>query len=471
MATARVPAKRLACVILAAGKGTRMNTARAKVLHTLLGVPMVSYAVAAARAVGAAPLVCVVGHQRAEVEAALRARHPDVPLAFVEQGEQRGTGHATRLGLTAVPRDAALVLVLCGDAPLLRPATLRALCNRARRTGALTLLTARVADPTGYGRIVRDAAGRVVRIVEHRDASPTERKLDEINSGIVVAPAAFLRRATARLRARNAQRELYLTDVIPAAARGPGVEALLCDHDEVAGINDRAQLAAAEAVLRRRIVARWQRHATFRDPEGSVVEPDVAIEADAEIGRGVVLRGRTRVGDGAIVGDGSILTDTVVGAGAEVKAYSVATEAVIGPGAKVGPFAHLRPGTELGPDVHVGNFVETKKARLGRGSKANHLTYLGDATIGERVNVGAGTITCNYNGYEKRETVIEDGAFIGSDAQLVAPVRVGARAVVAAGTTVTEDVPAGALVLTRPRVKIKKGYADKIALRYAARKP
>jgi bifunctional UDP-N-acetylglucosamine pyrophosphorylase/glucosamine-1-phosphate N-acetyltransferase len=238
----------------------------------------------------------------------------------------------------------------------------------------------------------------------------------------------------------------------------------------VSGINDRQQLAEAESVMRDRINHAWMAHVTFRDPASTVVEPDVELEVDVELGRNVSLRGRTRVGHGARIDDGVILTDVEVGAGAEIKPYTLATDSVIGPNNVIGPFAHLRPGTKLGPEVHVGNFVEMKKTEVGRGSKANHLSYLGDATIGEKVNVGAGTITCNYNGYEKQRTIIEDQAFIGSDTQLVAPVRVGRGAVIAAGTTVVVDVAPGALAISRvPQIE-KPGYADKVAGRYAEKK-
>jgi bifunctional UDP-N-acetylglucosamine pyrophosphorylase/glucosamine-1-phosphate N-acetyltransferase len=461
----------LSAVILAAGKGTRMKSGRAKVLHELLGLPMVSYPILRAQEIGAAPIVVVLGHQRAEVEAALRARHGDGTLVCVEQAEQRGTGHAAGIGIAALPPSAGLVLILSGDAPLVRAPTLLGLVARARETGGLAVLTARVPDPTGYGRIVRGGGDRILRVVEHKDASDAERAVDEINSGIYCGPAAFLRDAAARLSPRNAQAELYLTDAVEmAAAAGPGAFAVEGDHRDLAGINDRRQLVEAERVLAGRLIAALSEHATFRDPAGTVVEPFVRLGADVEIGRGVALRGRTVVGDGARIDDGCVLVDTEVGAGAEVRPYTVATEARIGPRAKIGPFAHLRPGTDLGEDVHVGNFVETKKARFGRGSKANHLSYVGDAVVGARVNIGAGTITCNYNGYEKRETVIDDGAFIGSDTQLVAPVRVGARAVVAAGTTVTKDVPEGALALTRVEQKHVDGYAERVAQRYAERR-
>ncbi len=441
-----------------------MNSDRVKVLHPVLGIPMAYHPVMRAQELGAAPIVAVLGHQRAEVEKALAARFTGI--AVVEQASPRGTGHAVKLGLKPLASFDGLVLILCGDVPLVRSDTLAALVKVARDRGGLAFLSAEVRDPTGYGRVVRDKAGRVQRIVEQKDASPDERLIGEVNGGIYVAAAEFLREATAKLKAQNAQGEYYLTDVIERAAGSVGAHAVLTDIGEVGGINDRRQLAEAERVLCRRAVERHLAHATFRDPESVYVEATVTIAPDAEIGRNVSLRGKTTIGRGARIDDGVILTDTVVGDGAEVKPYCVATEAVIGEKAKIGPFAHLRPGTVLGPEVHVGNFVETKKTKIGRGSKANHLSYLGDAIIGEKVNVGAGTITCNYNGYEKFQTTIEDGAFIGSDSQLVAPVTIGAKAVVAAGATITEDVPAGALAISRSPQTHKPGYAERLAARY-----
>ena len=457
----------LACLILAAGKGTRMYSKRAKMLHKLLGVPLVSYPVERALELRASPIVAVLGHQRDEVEKVLVARHGQGTVTVVEQAEQKGTGHAVRLGLAALRRWQGTVLILYGDVPLLSRATLTALLKKSRSGGKLAVLTAEVADPHGYGRVIRDERGRVAGVVEHKDASPEQLQITEVNAGIYAAPADFLRQATARLSPRNAQGELYLTDIIAKAAISIGVASVSVSAEEMAGINDRQQLVAVESMLGRCIVDHWMKHATFRDPDAVVVEASVTIDEDAEIGRNVVLRGCTKIGAGVRIDDGCILTDTEVGAGATLLPYTVATEARIGTGAKVGPFAHLRPGTDLGPDVHVGNYVETKKTRLGRGSKANHLTYLGDTIIGEKVNVGAGTITCNYNGYEKRQTIIEDGAFIGSDTQLVAPVRVGKRAVVAAGATITEDIRPGALAITRAPLVQVDGYADKVAARYA----
>jgi bifunctional UDP-N-acetylglucosamine pyrophosphorylase/glucosamine-1-phosphate N-acetyltransferase len=458
--------ERLACIVLAAGKGTRMKSSRAKVLHTILGAPLCAYPIERARELGADPVVAVLGHQKADVEAALVARYGAGTVTTVEQAEQRGTGHAVKVGLEPLAGWQGLALVLYGDAPLLRRETVEALLAEARRTGGLALLTAVLPDPTGYGRILRDRKGRVLRVVEEKDCTPAQRKLKEINAGFYAGPIDFLREATAALQPNNVQGEYYLTDVVEIAGQSIGAHTVQVTPEEIAGINDRQQLIAAEEVMRKRMIARFAEQATFRDPDSTVVEPGVEIGVDVEIGRNVSLRGRTRIGDGVRIDDGVILTDTRVEAGAEIKPYCVASDSVIGPNAKIGPFAHLRPGTELGPDVHVGNFVETKKVVMGRGSKANHLTYLGDATIGEQVNVGAGTITCNYNGYEKRQTIIEDGAFIGSDSQLVAPVRIGRKAVVAAGTTVTSDVPEGALAITRAEQKAVPGYAQKVADRY-----
>ncbi len=456
----------LACLILAAGKGTRMNSVRNKVLHTLLGVPMAAYAVERARDIGAAAIVAVLGHQKDEVVQVLGNRFGPGAVKVVDQKDQKGTGHAVRLGLRPLAGFKGLVVILYGDVPLLRTETLVALIEAAGKTGSLAMLTSVVRDPTGYGRIVRDDAGMIVEVVEHKDANHAQHRIAEVNAGIYAAPVEFLRMATAKLSARNSQGEYYLTDIVARAAASIGVISVDVAAEEMSGVNDRQQLVAAEKILAARIVAEHGKRATFRAPGQVVVEASVTIEPDAEIGRNVVLRGRTHIGAFARIEDGAMLTDAVVGKGAHVLPYCVITGATIGENAKVGPFAHLRPGTVLGPDVHVGNFVETKKTQLGRGSKANHLTYLGDTIVGEKVNIGAGTITCNYNGFEKRQTIIEDGAFIGSDTQLVAPVRVGKRAVVAAGATIIEDVRAGALAISRVPCKQIDGYADRLAERY-----
>ena len=447
-----------------------MRSAHAKVLHEILGRPLVAYPIAQALALGADPVVAVLGHQKQAVEAALVARFGAGAVRIAEQAERRGTAHAVRVALPALKDARGTLLVLYGDVPLLRRETLSALVGTARRYECLAIVTATPPDPTGYGRVVRDRRGHVLRVVEHRDATADEIGITEVNAGIYAGPIEFFRKAIRRVSARNAAGEQYLTDIVAGAAASIGVSTVESDFRDVAGINDRLQLAQAETILRERVNARWMAHATLRDPATIVVEPDVEVGVDAEIGRGVALRGHTRIGRGARIGDGSQLADTEVGAGAEVRPYTVASQAVIGPGAKVGPFAHLRAGTFLGPEVHIGNFVETKQASIGRGTKANHLSYIGDAAVGERVNLGAGTITCNYDGYQKSRTVIEDEAFIGSDTQLVAPVKIGRRAIVAAGTTVTKDVPAEALAISRVPQTAVPGYRLRADERQAVRR-
>ncbi len=446
-----------------------MRSSRSKVLHEIAGAPLVSFPVATAQALGASPIVCVLGHQIDEVTRALGRRFGADSIVVVEQQQQNGTGDAVRQGLAPLVDFDGIVLILYGDVPLLTETTLRRLVDTCQDSGALVMLTAQVPDPAGYGRMVRGSNGKVERIVEDRDATPDQKAITEVNAGIYVAPADFLRQATAALSPQNAQGELYLTDIVPQAAATVGVQTVNVPAQEMAGINDRAQLVAAETVMRARINLRWMEHATLRAPATISIDVGVEVQPDVEIESNVSLRGNTRIESGARIGVGCVLTNTVVGAGAEVKAYTVADDALIGPRCKIGPFAHLRPGTELAEDVHVGNFVETKKTKLGRGSKANHLAYLGDTIVGEKVNIGAGTITCNYNGFEKRQTIIEDGAFIGSDSQLVAPVRVGANAIVAAGATITQDVPRGALAITRVAQAHHEGYAARLAARYADR--
>src|SRR5215831_19782156 len=316
----------LAAIVLAAGKGTRMRSSRAKVLHALLGRPLVTYPVELARAIGADPALVVLGHQREAVEAALLARFGVGALAVVEQTEQRGTGHAVRLAMPALRSFGGIVLILYGDVPLLRRETLQALVGTARRYGCLAMVTATPPDPTGYGRVLRDQRGHVIGVVEEKDASREERAITEVNAGIYAAPAAFLRAATGALVARNVQREYYLTDVVARAARDVGVSAVEADYRDVAGINDRHQLAEAEALLRARINRGWMAHVTFRDPAAVAVEPDVELGVDVEIGSNVALRGRTRVGHGARIDDGVVLTDVEVGAGAHVLPYTVASE-------------------------------------------------------------------------------------------------------------------------------------------------
>jgi bifunctional UDP-N-acetylglucosamine pyrophosphorylase/glucosamine-1-phosphate N-acetyltransferase len=345
---------------------------------------------------------------------------------------------------------------------------------RARREAgaAMALVTMRPPSPRGYGRIVKDASGHVARIVEEKDASPAERAIDEVNAGLYCFDAAFLAGQLGRMTPQNAQGEYYLTDLVRFAREaGRGVVATMADHVEMSGVNDRAELAVIEAALRRELnLAHMRAGVTMRDPASTYVDAGVVLAEDVELGPQVSLHGKTVVSRGARVGQGAVVIDSTVGEGVEVKPYSHLEGAAVGARSVIGPFARLRPATELAENVHIGNFVETKKARIGAGSKANHLAYLGDAVIGQGCNVGAGTITCNYDGVLKHETRLGDGVFIGSDTQLVAPVTLGDGAYVGAGSTITKDVPADALAFSRAPQTVKDGWAAKRRAQQAAKK-
>jgi bifunctional UDP-N-acetylglucosamine pyrophosphorylase/glucosamine-1-phosphate N-acetyltransferase len=460
---------RLAAIVLAAGKGTRMKSQKAKVLHEIAGRPLAWYPVSRALALGADLVVVVVGHQAEAVEAALVAALPGAPLRFAVQGEQLGTAHAVLAAKGALAGHDGPVVILSGDTPLLRTETIRAVVEaRAKARAPLALAAMTLETPTGYGRVVRDRKRRPQRVVEEKDASKKERTIREVNAGLYCADAAFLWKGLAKVSAKNAQREFYLTDLVAMAAKAKGgAVAVDVPALEAAGVNDRAELARAARVLQdRRAEALMKAGVSIEDParfdcdEGVEIAPDVVIEP------GVRLRGRTAIGAGSTIGAGSVLVDTTVAEGVTVKPYTLAEDATLARGAIVGPFSRLRPGSEIGEEAHVGNFVETKKTRLGKGAKANHLTYLGDAVIGARTNVGAGTITCNYDGEKKHETRIGEGAFIGSDSILVAPITIGDGAYVAAGSTVTDAVPSGALALGRARQSNKEGW---VAARKAAK--
>jgi bifunctional UDP-N-acetylglucosamine pyrophosphorylase/glucosamine-1-phosphate N-acetyltransferase len=463
----------LAVVVLAAGLGTRMRSRRAKVLHELAGRPLLHYPLAALRPLSPARVVLVVGHQADLVRAAAEAAGAH-GFESVVQAEQRGTGHAVRCAMEALAGFDGDVIVLYGDVPLVRTETLAALVAAHRGAeAALTLLTLCFSDPTGYGRIVRDGTGRVERIVEERDATPAERAIEEINPGFYCIRADVLAPLLQRLRPNNAQGELYLTDVVGmAAAGGMRVESVRVDDpDEVAGVNSRADLARLEGRVRAALVERFMAAGvTFEDPATAYLGADVEIGPDTVIGPNVVLRGKTRIGTGCRLDGTNFLVDTIVGDGAQLLFGTVADGAEIGVEARVGPYARLRPGTRLGARVHIGNFVETKKAVVGEGAKANHLTYLGDCEIGADTNVGAGTITCNYDGFKKSVTRIGARVQIGSDTQLVAPVSVGDDAYVGAGTTVTKDVPPGALAVSRTPMRVVDGWTGRKRKQEAAAK-
>ncbi len=454
-----------AAVILAAGEGKRMKSDRAKVLHRVLGRSLVGHVVHRALAAGAAPVVVVVGVQGDAVRRHLEECFPGAPLRFAVQEERRGTADAVRRAVPALGKFRGDVFLLCGDVPALPARALRELLrHHRRRRAALTILTAELDDPAGYGRIVRDARGRVTAIVEHRDASPAERRIREINSGTYCARWPDLVAVLDRIRADNAQGEFYLTDAVrELIADGKTVVARVHPvPGEVEGINSRRQLAAVAAILRDQVNARlMDAGVTLLDPATTWVDDTVKVGRDTVIHPGVTLEGASRIGKGAVIRSGSRLADTRVGDGATVLDHVIATESRIGPACSVGPFTHLRPGTDIRKGCKVGNFVEIKKSVLGEGTKASHLSYLGDATLGRGVNVGAGTITCNYDGEKKHPTVLEDGVFIGSDTQLVAPVRVGRGAYVGAGATVTQDVPPGALAISRAPQRNIEGWVER----------
>jgi len=444
----------VSAIILAAGQGKRMKSALPKVAHPVLGQPMLWHVARTAAAAGISEIVFVLGHGRDPVMGTVTRYGGKVAV----QERQLGTGDATRAGLSIVSRRAREVVVLCGDAPLLRPKTLRSLIA-ARRKGkaAAAVLTGILSDPGGYGRVVRSPDGAVARIVEERDADASIRRILEVNSGTYAFDRAFLARNLPRLTDVNAQREFYLTDlvvqaleegriVVPVVARNP---------DEVRGINSRRELAEATAILlRAKVDALLDSGVTVVDPGRTYVEADVSVGADTLIEPGVVLLGTTRIGRGARIQTGCVVENSRVENGAHLQPYSVLSGARIRKGAIVGPFARLRPGADIGEGAHIGNFVEVKKSRLGKGSKANHLAYIGDTLVGRKVNIGAGTITCNYDGIAKHTTVIGDGVFVGSDTQFIAPVTVGKGALIGAGATITKNVPPYALALSRAEQKV-----------------
>ncbi|HYL03934.1 MAG TPA: bifunctional UDP-N-acetylglucosamine diphosphorylase/glucosamine-1-phosphate N-acetyltransferase GlmU [Steroidobacteraceae bacterium] len=436
----------LSVVILAAGQGKRMRSDLPKVLQPLAGRPLLGHVLETAATLEAAAVHVVYGFGGDAVRAAFAGR----PIEWVLQTEQHGTGHAVLQALPAIP-DEHQVLVLYGDVPLIRAATLGALVGRAGPQ-SLALLSVMLEDPSGYGRVLRDRAGNVYRIVEQKDATKKELQVREANTGVLVAPAAALRRWLARVGNDNAQGEYYLTDVVTHAVRdGFAVEAVVAaSAAEVLGVNDRLQLAALESAYRaQRAIELMQAGVTLIDPARLDVRGRVSAGRDVVLDVNVVLEGEVQLGDRVRIGAGCVLRDVRIGADTIVHAHSVLDGADIAERCLIGPFARVRPGTRLAAEAHVGNFVELKNATLGVGSKANHLTYLGDASVGSKVNVGAGTITCNYDGVNKWPTTIEDGAFIGSGSMLVAPVTIGAGATIGAGSTVTKPAARGALTLER----------------------
>ncbi|GAB3627547.1 UDP-N-acetylglucosamine diphosphorylase/glucosamine-1-phosphate N-acetyltransferase [Pandoraea terrae] len=442
-------------VILAAGMGKRMRSALPKVLHPLAGKPLLSHVIATARSLAPGKLIVVVGHGADQVRTAVAGDG----IVFADQTQQLGTGHAVQQAAAQLDDDVP-TLVLYGDVPLTRADTLRDLLAQAG-SDKLGVLTVEMVDPTGYGRIERDVAGNVVRIVEQKDANEAQRGIREINTGIIVAPTRRLKGWLSGLKNQNAQGEYYLTDVVECAVADgvPVVTAQPAHEWEPTGVNSKAQLSELERVYQRNAAyALLDAGVTLADANRFDVRGEIVAGTDVSIDVNCVFEGKVTLGNGVSIGPNCVIRDTTIADGTRIEAFSHLDGAVVGAQAHVGPYARLRPGADLADDVHIGNFVEVKNATLARGSKANHLAYVGDSTVGARVNIGAGTITCNYDGANKHRTVIEDDVFIGSDTQLVAPVRVRRGTTIAAGTTVWKDTPEDALVLNDKTQVAKAGY-------------
>ncbi|UYZ13600.1 bifunctional UDP-N-acetylglucosamine diphosphorylase/glucosamine-1-phosphate N-acetyltransferase GlmU [Brevibacillus sp. WF146] len=447
-------------VVLAAGQGTRMKSKLYKVLHPVCGKPMVQHVVDTLASMRVEDVIVVVGHGADAVRSTLGER-----VTYALQKEQLGTAHAVQQAVPFLQAKEGTTFILYGDVPLLSEETLTALLRyHEEQQAAATVLTAVVPDPTGYGRIVRSETGEVLRIVEHKDATPSERAIREINTGIYCFDNQKLLKALAQVKNDNAQGEYYVTDCIgilrQAGEKVAAFEAV--DPDETMGVNDRAQLAEAEAYMRRRIAVRHMKNGvTIVDPASTYIEADVVIGADTVIQPGTFLRAGTTIGADCVIGPQADLTNVQVADRVTIS-YSVMVDARVEADSTVGPFAYVRPGTEIGPHVKIGDFVELKNAKIGKGTKVPHLSYVGDAEIGEGVNIGCGTITVNYDGAVKHKTVVMDGSFIGCNTNLVAPVTVGQNAYVAAGSTITQDVPDEALAIARERQVNKPGYANKL---------
>lgn len=450
--------REIEAVVLAAGKGTRMVSALPKVLHPICGQPMIAYVLETLTAVGIASPIVVIGHEADQMRQVLGGR-----LRYAVQGDQLGTGHAVMQALPHLEDYSGTVLILYGDVPFLRSETIEALVAHHRgQEAAATILTDLRNDPTGYGRVIRDSAGNVRRIVEEPDASPEERDVREINAGMYAIEAGALRDALDALEPANAQGEYYLTDAIGVLLdRGHTVAAVVvADSLEATGINSRSELARAEAAMRAIMLDRLMTAGvTVIDPQMTYVHASVRVGRDTVLHPGTSLEGRTAVGTDCLIGPQARLVDAEVGDRVTIIASTV-TASRVGDGSRIGPYSHLRPGVRLGKAVEVGNFAEMKNCTVGDGTKVHHMSYLGDATVGVRVNIGAGTITCNYDGRAKHHTVIEDGAFIGSDTMLIAPVRVGEGAMTGAGAVVKGDVPARGVVVGMPARVIRRLPSD-----------
>ncbi len=446
---------KLEVVILAAGQGTRMRSALPKVLHPLAGKALVHHVIETAQALQATAIHTVIGHGAEQVQAQLQ----QLPTRWVLQEQQLGTGHALAQAMPGVADD-SLVLVLYGDVPLVKAETLLKLLEAAS-AGGVALLTVTLPDPTGYGRIVRDGNGAILSIVEHKDASSAERAIGEINTGILAAPARLLKQWLPALKANNAQGEYYLTDIIGLAVQ-QGVTVVAQQPQfvwEVQGVNNRLQLSELERLHQRSIAdVLMTNGVSLADPARIDVRGSLATGRDVSIDVNCVFEGNVVLGDNVKIGPNCVIRDATIRDGAEIDSHSIVDSAIVGPAAHVGPFARLRPGTELAAKARIGNFVETKKSYIGEGSKANHLAYIGDCTVGAGSNIGAGTITCNYDGVNKHQTLIGDGVFVGSNSTLVAPLKLENNAFVGAGSTITHTVAEGQLTVARGRQRNIDGW-------------
>ena len=452
---------KLASIVLYAGKSTRFKSDTSKILHPLCGKAMFAWPLDEVLSLGG-DVIAVIGHQAEQVQSEISS-HYDDKVSFAMQTEQKGTGHAVMVAIQKLANFKGTILVLCGDTPLLTGATLQKLIKLQQSAQCdVAMLTTTLENPTGYGRIVRKSDETIEQIIEENEANDWQKLIQEINPGIYAFDADFLRNALSQLKSSTHKGEYYITDVVNSAI------SIKISADEAIGINDRAQLADAEKILRKRINARWMRDGvTCVNPKETYIDDAVQLSSDITLEPGVRLLGTTIISNHVRIGAGSILNNTKVAEHAVIHPYSICDDAVIGAHAQIGPFARLRPKTRLDEYVKIGNFVEVKKSHFHTGAKANHLAYIGDAEIGEKSNIGAGTITCNYDGHNKHKTTIDDGVFIGSNSTLVAPLHIESQAYVAAGSTINRDVPSDALAIARGRQENKEGYAKKIRSRFS----
>jgi bifunctional UDP-N-acetylglucosamine pyrophosphorylase/glucosamine-1-phosphate N-acetyltransferase len=453
--------KGLEVILLAAGQGTRMKSRVPKVLHPLAGKPLFVHVLETAQRLKPSKVVIIVGHGAEAVQSAYR--HDDV--TWIVQERQLGTGHAVLCAKECFDHFSGDILILSGDVPLVSETTLRSMVDRHRaREASVTLATASLDIPTGYGRVLRDPAGAITRIVEEKDASEEQKRIHEVNAGVYIASAQFLFTALAGVNNQNRQGEYYLPDIVSFGLKhGKTIETIEVKNvREIMGVNTREELASMEKGLQEKINREHMlAGVTLRDPHTTYIDPGVTIGRDTVIGPNTHLHGKTVIGEHCLVEGSAYLTDAEIGDEVHLRFSVVLTSCRVGNGAIIGPFAHLRPGTSLGPDVHIGNFVEAKEANVGEGTKANHLSYLGDVTIGRDTNIGAGTITCNYDGFRKYRTSIGDRVQVGSDSTLIAPISLGDDVYVATATTVRHDIPAGALVYNERQERVQEGWTEK----------